>query len=587
VDELHLVGRTLGNYQILEEIGRGGMAIVYRAYQPSLNRHVAIKVLPPHFTFDRQFVERFLREAQAAASLRHPNIVVVHDVAEQNGLYYIVMEYLQGQTLRQLIEREGPLSPARVARMVERIASALDYAHQRGFVHRDVKPGNIFVGPDDHPTLTDFGIAKAASGTQLTRSGMLIGTPEYMSPEQAQGENVDRSTDIYALGIVVYQMLSGQVPFGGTTPHAILYKQIHESPPPLRALQPGLPRALEDALARALAKDPRARYPNAEAFAKALADTVASLQPAPPATRPVWPWMVGGIVGIALILIISLAILSPKSPVDPEATARALARIWATQTAEAAPTPDQSQPAATLVPTDALPHSPDPATHTPTATGTTTTSTPPTSTPTPSQTHTPTPTSSRTATLTATPTRTSTPTTPPPPTGFFLDNFEGYGSDASLRSAYGINAAWGTNVGQLSLASPPNVCTGNRGAAFYYEIRNPAPDDYAGFERSFPAQNWQPFSVLHVWVKSDRSPRDLLVQFREVSGEVWRYRTNLSAFASRDLRLPLNESTFQHADWSPYQNGRMDLGAIEYYGFYVGNGGQGSGTVYIDDLSLE
>ncbi len=585
MDELHLVGRTLGNYQILEEIGRGGMAIVYRAYQPSLNRQVAIKVLPPHFTFDRQFVERFLREAQAAASLRHPNIVVVHDVAEQNGLYYIVMEYLQGQTLRQLIEREGPLSPARVARMVERIASALDYAHQRGFVHRDVKPGNIFVGADDHPTLTDFGIAKAASGTQLTRSGMLIGTPEYMSPEQAQGEQVDRSTDIYALGIVVYQMLSGQVPFGGTTPHAILYKQINESPPPLRALQPGLPRALEGALARALAKDPRARYPNAEAFAKALAGTVTSLQPAPPATRPVWPWMLGGIVGIALILIISLAILRPKSPVNPEATA--LARIWETQTAEAAPTPAQSQPAATLVPTDALPPSPDPSTHTPTATGTTTTSTPPTSTPTPSQTHTPTPTSSRTATLTATPTRTSTPTTPPPPTGVFLDNFEGYGSDASLRSAYGINAAWGTNVGQLSLASPPNVCTGNRSAAFYYEIRNSAPDDYAGFERSFPAQNWQPFSVLHVWVKSDRSPRDLLVQFREVSGEVWRYRTNLSAFASRDLRLPLNEGTFQHADWSPYQNGRMDLGAIEYYGFYVGNGGQGSGTVYIDDLSLE
>ena len=187
MDELNLVGTALGNYQILEEIGRGGMAIVYRAYQPSLNRNVAIKVLPPHFTFDRQFVQRFLREAQAAASLRHSNIVVVHDVGEQDGLYYIVMEYLEGRTLEQLIEREGPLPPARVARMAEGIASALDYAHRRGFVHRDVKPANIFVGEDDHPTLTDFGIAKAASGTQLTRSGMLIGTPQYMSPEQAEG----------------------------------------------------------------------------------------------------------------------------------------------------------------------------------------------------------------------------------------------------------------------------------------------------------------------------------------------------------------------------------------------------------------
>jgi hypothetical protein len=156
-----------------------------------------------------------------------------------------------------------------------------------------------------------------------------------------------------------------------------------------------------------------------------------------------------------------------------------------------------------------------------------------------------------------------------------------------LRSAYGINAAWGRNVGQLSLASPPNVATGNRSAAFYYEIRNPAPDDYAGFERSFAAQNWQPYSVLRIWVKSDRSPRDMLFQFREVSGEVWRYRINLSTFGTRDFRLPLDEGTFLHADWSTYQNGLVDLGAIEYYAFYVGNGGQGSGTVYVDDIRLE
>lgn len=156
-----------------------------------------------------------------------------------------------------------------------------------------------------------------------------------------------------------------------------------------------------------------------------------------------------------------------------------------------------------------------------------------------------------------------------------------------MRSAYTINAAWGLNVGQLSLASPPNVNTGDRSAAFYYEIRNPAPDDYAGFERSFPAQNWQPYSALYVWVKSDGSARELLIQFREVSGEVWRHRTNLSTFAARDIRLPLNESTFQHADWSTYQNGRIDLGAIEYYGLYVGNGGQGKGTIYVDAIRLE
>ena len=194
--ELNLVGKTLGNYQIVAEIGRGGMAVVYRAYQPSLNREVAIKVLPPQFTFDQQFIERFIREAQAAASLRHDHIIVIHDVAEQSGLYYIVMDLLEGRTLRQLIEQEGALPPARAAHLVEQIASALDHAHRRGFVHRDVKPDNIFVDQGDRVTLTDFGIAKAASGHQLTKTGMLVGTPQYMSPEQAQGEHVGPPTDI-------------------------------------------------------------------------------------------------------------------------------------------------------------------------------------------------------------------------------------------------------------------------------------------------------------------------------------------------------------------------------------------------------
>jgi serine/threonine-protein kinase len=227
-----MIGSTLGNYQITEELGRGGMAVVYRAYQPSLNRHVAIKVLPPQLSFDPQFVERFQREARAAARLRHPNIVVIHDVGEQDGNYYIVMEYLEGRTLNQLIEQEGPLSPQRAAHIIDQVAAALDYAHQQGVVHRDVKPANIFVGKDDRVTLTDFGIAKAATDAeQLTRTGMLMGTPEYMAPEQAEGSNVDHRTDLYSLGIVLYQMLVGRVPFRGTTPHATLHAVIYEPPP--------------------------------------------------------------------------------------------------------------------------------------------------------------------------------------------------------------------------------------------------------------------------------------------------------------------------------------------------------------------
>ena len=209
--------------------------------------------------------------------------------------------------------------------------------------------------------------------------------------------------------------------------------------------------------------------------------------------------------------------------------------------------------------------------------------------PTPTDTPTPTPTDTPTHTPTTIPTRVPrpAPTRPQSPTGHILDDFEGYGSDATLWSAYSINAAWDRNVGQLSLASLPNVGTGSQSAAFYYEIRNPAPDDYAGFDRWFSTEDWQPYSMLHVWVKSDGSGRDLVIQFGEASGEVWRYRTNLSTFAIRDFRLPLEESTFKLADWSPYQNGRIDLGAIKYYGFHVGNGGNGSGTVYIDDISLE
>lgn len=213
-----LIGRTLGNYQILEEIGRGGMAIVYKAVQPSLQRHVAIKVLPPQFTFDTIFVQRFQREAVAAGRLKHPNIVTIYDVGEQGGIYYIVMEYLEGVILAELIRQQGPLPLQRVAHIAQQVASALDYAHGQGFIHRDIKPGNVIVGPGDHATLTDFGIVKAAEGTTLTRTGMMIGTPQYMSPEQIQGREIDYRADIYSLGIVCYEMLTGRVPFGGRDP---------------------------------------------------------------------------------------------------------------------------------------------------------------------------------------------------------------------------------------------------------------------------------------------------------------------------------------------------------------------------------
>jgi tRNA A-37 threonylcarbamoyl transferase component Bud32 len=264
------LGSTLGKYQVVEEIGRGGMADVYLAYQPSRERHVAIKVLPPEYARDKIFVQRFLQEARTAGSLEHPNIVPVYEADEQGGLYYIVMPFLEGDTLKESLEREGALPLPRVCRIVDQLADALDYAHSQGVVHRDIKPSNIFIGEKDHVTLADFGIAVAAEATRLTRTGALIGTPEYMSPEQAKGEEMDWRTDIYSLGIVVYEMLAGRAPFQASTPYAVLHAHIYEAPPSLSALKPGLPIDMGRAIQEALSKDPADRYQHARELARAL-----------------------------------------------------------------------------------------------------------------------------------------------------------------------------------------------------------------------------------------------------------------------------------------------------------------------------
>jgi eukaryotic-like serine/threonine-protein kinase len=357
---MNLMGRTIGNYQIMEELGRGGMAVVYRAYQQSLNRYVAIKVLPPQFAFDREFVERFQREAKAAAGLRHPNIVVIHDVGQEDGIYYIVMEYLEGRTLKQVIEQGGPLPPKQVGRIVEQVAAALDYAHKRGFVHRDVKPANIFVGEGDRVTLTDFGIAKAGAETQhLTRTGTLMGTPEYMSPEQAAGGTVDHRTDLYALGVVLYQMLVGRVPFRGTTPHAVLHAVIYEPPPPPRQINPNLPPAIEAVIVKAVAKRPEQRFQRGAEMVAALRTALAGKPYAPaavppppepgpsravpakrrpgPEAQPKRSPMVWIMAGIALVLLLSLGGLAlllsggggQATPIPP--TMQAI--VWVTEAA--------------------------------------------------------------------------------------------------------------------------------------------------------------------------------------------------------------------------------------------------------------
>jgi serine/threonine protein kinase len=284
VDEL--VNKTLGQFQLTRELGRGGMAVVYEAYQPALQRKVALKVLPPSLAQD-DFVRRFQHEAIAAAGLRHPNIVTIYDVGSEGHYNYIVMEFLDGRPLSDVIRTGGPMPLARICKIIEQVAQALDYAHQHGFIHRDIKPSNIMLDQTDHATLTDFGIARALTGTHLTQTGTLIGTPEYMSPEQVTGEEIDTRTDVYSLGIVAYEMVTGQVPFSGTTA-SVLYKQANTPPPPLRTHVPGVNPSVENVILRALAKRRDERYATAGQFAQALSFATAS-QPGVMPSQPTSP----------------------------------------------------------------------------------------------------------------------------------------------------------------------------------------------------------------------------------------------------------------------------------------------------------
>ena len=254
-----------GRYELKKRLARGGMAEVFLAEDQLLGRPVAVKVLFPEFASDPNFVERFRREAQAAANLSHPNIVGVFDWGKERNTYYIVMEYVEGRTLSQLIRKEGPLPAARVAEIADGIASALGFAHKGNVVHRDMKSGNVIISDTGQIKVADFGIATAISAdpdTDLTQAGAVMGTANYFSPEQAQGLTVDGRSDLYSLGVVMYEMLTGTPPFTGETSISIAYKHVQEQPEPISAKRPGVPQALQAITAKLLNKNPERRYPS-------------------------------------------------------------------------------------------------------------------------------------------------------------------------------------------------------------------------------------------------------------------------------------------------------------------------------------
>jgi serine/threonine-protein kinase len=256
-----------GRYEVHRRLGRGGMAEVFLARDQLLDRPVAMKVLFPEFATDPAFVERFRREATAAANLNHPNIVGVYDWGEADGTYFIVMEFVDGRTLSEILRDEGPLHPDRVADVGADVAAALGFAHRNGVVHRDVKPGNVLVTPTGQVKVADFGIARAITANadeNLTQVGTVMGTATYFSPEQARGDTVDPRSDIYSLGCVLYELLLGRPPFSGDTPVAIAYKHVQEPVVPPRQINAELPVAIEAIVLKCLAKNPANRYPSAE-----------------------------------------------------------------------------------------------------------------------------------------------------------------------------------------------------------------------------------------------------------------------------------------------------------------------------------
>lgn len=266
-----MAGIILGDrYELLEQIGEGGMAVVYKARCRILDRIVAVKLLKDEFARDDSFVQRFKTEAQAAASLSHPNLVNIYDVGQQNNNHYIVMEYVEGQTLRDLIENEAPLSVERAVDIAIMVCDGLHHAHEKGIIHRDVKPHNILITAAGIVKVADFGIAQAITKQTITFGGNVVGSVHYISPEQARGEPLTRATDLYSVGCVLFEMLTGQIPFDAESPITVALKHIHDDVPSLRSINSAVPLGLEGIVMKAMEKIPKNRFATAEEMRNAL-----------------------------------------------------------------------------------------------------------------------------------------------------------------------------------------------------------------------------------------------------------------------------------------------------------------------------
>lgn len=417
-------GEYIGPYRIIEPLGQGGMATVFKAYHAMLDRYVAIKALHPAFKEDPSFLTRFEREARIVAKLDHPNIIPIYDFAEHEGTPYLVMRYIEGETLKSLLVQQ-PMPLERVLEILRPVTDALSYAHSQGVLHRDIKPSNILLSNDGHIYLTDFGLARTTQpGSSTLSRDMLIGTPQYISPEQAKSESVDERSDIYSLGVVLFEMLTGRVPFSADTPYSVIHDHIYSPLPMPSSINPKLSPEIERVVLKALAKDPDARYRDARDLFQAL-ELASRIRPSKSGrsfvmesgtARTAFP-LRRALLGIDIllaILLIGLFLLNPdvlnRSPLS-------IAGIL-NPPSYATTEPGTTSPVATSLPVVAVPETATPTlrpTDVPTPISTATASPSPSVTPTASPTATASPIPTLTKTPTSTPTGTPTPSPSPSP----------------------------------------------------------------------------------------------------------------------------------------------------------------------------
>jgi hypothetical protein len=619
-----LIGQNLGGYKIVEKLGAGGMAVVYKGYQESLGRYVAVKVLHEDLAGNQEFINRFRREALAVAGLSHPNVLHVYDAGHDRGRHYIVMDYVDGGSLKDLLEN-GPVSVEQAVGIASQMADALDAAHRRGLVHRDVKPGNILLSRDGHPVLTDFGIAKALyEATRLTHTGSAIGTPDYMAPEQlSTGQAVDGRTDIYALGIVLFEMLTGWAPFHAPTPMATLYKQMNELPPALSQVNVAIPSWLETAVNKALAKKPELRYQQASEFAAALRQrhgqglasptyvpvhSVTAYGPPPSVPPPVAPLPAGGADGISGSWDAGPYVPPPVAVERPAKRSAAIPILIAVivllflglaggvaymilekgkgSTAEASPTAVETPPTAvvivvprateTVAPTVEAGETPSSTVQTGATPPEVTTETPPTSTGVVASTPTVMPTTAVPPTPTNTkpaPTKTTGPTAEP---GVIAD-FESFGT-------------WkrGDQANGTFTQSSAQVHQGSKSGKLDYQFGT-AGNDYVIFQQAH-ALAGQP-AYITAWVYGDGSGHFFNAWIKDKAGQVW--QVPLGTVSSTGWQQMIGV-LYAGQPWPWAHISGPDNGAIDYPVSFVAlvlddkpDTYSGSGTIYVDDLRAD